>query len=81
MNIDTHKFAVLFFKKNVRISLREKCPNTNFFWYVFSCIQSEYREILTKKNPVFGDFSHSDLGNEVCSFLGRDKMTPLILQS
>ena len=26
-------------------SLREKCPNTEFFWSVFSCIWTEYGEI------------------------------------
>ena len=25
------------------VVLRQKCPNTEFFWSVFSCIQSEYR--------------------------------------
>ena len=32
--------------------LREKCPNTNIFWSVFSLI-------WTRKNFVFGYFSHS----------------------
>ena len=31
-------------------ALREKCPNTKFFWSVFFCIQ-------TRKNSVFGHFS------------------------
>ena len=39
--------------------LREKFPNTEFFWSVFSCIQSEYRKIRTRKNSVYGHFSHS----------------------
>ena len=29
----------------------------NSFWSVFSCIQSEYRKMPTRKNPVFGHFS------------------------
>ena len=32
--------------------LPEKCPNTEFF-------QSEYRKTRTRKNSVFGHFSHS----------------------
>ena len=31
----------------------------SFFWSVFSCIESEYREIRTRKNSVFGHFSRS----------------------
>ena len=31
----------------------------SFFWFVFSCIQSEYRKIQTRKNSVFGQFSRS----------------------
>ena len=27
-------------------SLREKCPNTDFFWSVFSCIRTEYGDLL-----------------------------------
>ena len=33
-------------------TLREKCLNTEFF-------RSEYRKVRTRKNSVFGDFSHS----------------------
>ena len=32
----------------------------NFFWSVFSCIQSKYRKIQTRKNSVFGHFSRSE---------------------
>ena len=32
-----------------------------FFWFVFSCNQSEYRKIWTRKNSVFGHFSRSDV--------------------
>ena len=31
----------------------------SFFWSVFSCIQSEYGKIRTRKNSVFGHFSCS----------------------
>ena len=30
-----------------------------FFWFVFSCIQTEYRKIRTRKNSVIGHFSRS----------------------
>ena len=50
-------------------ALCEMCLNTDFFWSVFSRIQTEYGEILiqfqfwkirTRKNSVFGHFSHSE---------------------
>ena len=80
-----HKLHVLFRFANyisqrklkiiIKASLREKCPNTDFFsgpyFPVFGLntkiygvnlrIQSEYRKIRTRKNSVFGDFSHSVL--------------------
>ena len=31
----------------------------SYFWSVFSCIQSEYRKILTRNNSVFGHFSRN----------------------
>ena len=31
----------------------------SFFWSIFSCIQSEYRKIQTRKNSVFWHFSRS----------------------
>ena len=37
-------------------SLREKCPNTEFF---LVRIQSEYRKIRIRKNSAFGHFSRS----------------------
>ena len=65
--------------KNLKISfediLREKCPNTEFFLVLFSCIwteykelriqekigiQSGYRKIRTRKNSVLEQFSRSD---------------------
>ena len=41
-------------------TLREKCPYTELFWSVFSCIRTEYRKIRTRNNSVFGHFSRSD---------------------
>ena len=32
----------------------------SFLWSVFSCIQSEYRKMRTRKNSEFGHFSRSD---------------------
>ena len=34
----------------------EKCPNTEFFWSVFPRIWTEYGNIRTSKNSVFGHF-------------------------
>ena len=31
-----------------------------FFWSVFSCTQTEYRKVRTRKKSVFGQFSRSD---------------------
>ena len=39
------------------LTLREKCPNTEFFWSVFSRIHTEKRKIQTRKNSAFGRFS------------------------
>ena len=36
--------------KFAKYSLREKCPNTEFFWSVFSRILTEYGEIRSRKN-------------------------------
>ena len=47
--------------------LLEKCPNTEFFLVRSSFylrIQSEYRKIRTRKNPVFGHFSRSAVCRE-----------------
>ena len=42
------------------ISLCAKCPNTEFFLVcIFLRIQSENRKMRTRKNSVFGHFSHS----------------------
>ena len=36
----------------------------SYFWSVFSCIQSEYREIQTINNSMFGHFLRGDLTSE-----------------
>ena len=54
-------------------TLREKCPNMEFFWSVFSRIRTEYGDLLLKsvysvqvrenkdqKNAVFGQFLPSE---------------------
>ena len=41
------------------LTLHEKCPSTEFFCSVFSCIQSECRKIQTRKNSIFGHISHN----------------------
>ena len=33
----------------------------SFFWSAFSCIQSEYRKIRSRKNSAFGHFSRSEI--------------------
>ena len=54
---------------NSQETLREKCPNTELFlvriflysdYEVNLRIQSEYREIRTRNNSVFGQFSRSE---------------------
>ena len=32
----------------------------SYFWSVFSCIQFEYRQIRTRNNSVFGNFSRNE---------------------
>ena len=54
------------FKKFLGHTLREKCPNTEFFWSVFSRIRTECRKIRTRKNPVFGYFQRSDMICIIC---------------
>ena len=54
------------------ISLREKCPYSELFWFAFSCIWIEYEEILRispysvrirenveQNNSKYGHFSRS----------------------
>ena len=50
LNIANHEQSF----KWLGLSLREKCPNPEFFWLVFS------RKIRTRKNSIFGHFPRSD---------------------
>ena len=36
------------------LSLREKCPYSEFFWSVFSCIWTEYGEMQSKSLGKYG---------------------------
>ena len=40
--------AVVRIVSYMDLILREKCPNTKFFWPVFSCIQTKYGDLLRK---------------------------------
>ena len=43
-------------------TLREKSVQIrSFLWFIFSCIQSKYKKIRTRKNSVFGHFSCSGI--------------------
>ena len=51
-------------KGNVKKDELNKCDIClvqirSFFWSVFSCIQSEYKKIRTRKTSIFGHFSRS----------------------
>ena len=64
----------------VGATLREKCPNTEFFWSVFSCIQSEYSKIRTGKEYVFGRFSRStNQGDVLCKWKKSLKNSKILL--
>ena len=57
-------FEILFrvFRRSVywNISLREKCPNTEFFLVrIFPLFRSKCGKIRTRKNAVFGHFSRN----------------------
>ena len=49
-------------------SLQKHCVKSvqirNYFWSVFSCIESKYRKMQTINNSVFGHFSRSDIIND-----------------
>ena len=50
-------------------SLREKCPNTEYF---LVRIQSQYRKIRTRKNSVFGHFYEKVLRKPwICSYFSE----------
>ena len=39
-------------------AVREKCPNTEFFWSVFSCIWTEYGDLLENSLDCLSVFDH-----------------------
>ena len=62
-----------FLKKPEKHSLHEKCPYSKLFWSAFSCIRTEYEQILCislysvrmrknadQNNSEYGHFSRSD---------------------
>ena len=51
----------LYYFTEYLFPLCKKYRKKEFFWSVFSCIQSEYRKMRTTKISVFGRFSHSEL--------------------
>ena len=64
-----HKLCIEIYKT---LTLRERCPYSEFFWSVFSLIRTEYGEILCispfsvrmpentdQKNSKYGPFLHS----------------------
>ena len=65
--------ASVVFAHLLKATMREKCPNTEFFlvhkvtiknaifFATFRCIRTEYRKIKARKNCVFGHFSRSAL--------------------
>ena len=61
--------TLIYSQITVLQSLHEKCSNTEFFCSVFSRIQSECREIRTRKNSVFGQFSRSECCSELLKYI------------
>ena len=53
-----------FYSSKKKIITVKQCVKSvqvwSFFWSIFSCIQSGYRKIRTRENPVFGHFSCSE---------------------
>ena len=59
---------VILYPRNISmtcVSSRADCVKSvqirNYFWSVFSSIRTEYGEIRTRNNSVFGHFSRSDI--------------------
>ena len=57
----------------ISISLREECPYSEFFWSVFSRIQSKCGKMRTRETPNtnnfhamkrFGEFRFSDISSD-----------------
>ena len=52
---------IIYFAKSRYLHCVKSVQIRSFFWSVFSCIQSEYRKIRTRKNSVFGRFLRSGI--------------------
>ena len=62
---DYDHFSIMrFYSSKKKIITVKQCVKSvqvwSFFWSIFSCIQSGYRKIRTRENPVFGYFSCSE---------------------
>ena len=55
-NITTVQYIAEKCSKNLAVTLREKCPNTEFSWYVFSCIWTEYGDLLHISSRNSGNY-------------------------
>ena len=53
------RFSALFFMKKKMLHCVKRVQIGSYFWFIFSCIQSEYRKIRTRNNCLFGDFPRS----------------------
>ena len=66
MNISTKRKSSLSLLSHIIETLTSDCYHyvksvqlRCFFWFVFSCIRTEYKNIRTRKNSVVGHFSRS----------------------
>ena len=53
------RFSAVFFMKKKMLHCVKRVQIGSYFWFIFSCIQSEYRKIRTRNNCLFGDFPRS----------------------
>ena len=77
-------------RRSKKLTLGKECPFWDFFWTVFSCIQTEYGEILhifpylvrmwenvDQRNSEYRHFSHSVNSNiEVIEYLVEGSVVP-----
>ena len=75
-----HEYVKRSFKK-WKMALRKKCPYSEFFCSVFSCIRTEYGEIQSEcgkntdqKNSEYGHFWRSVVSNFIILSLKRIKL-------
>ena len=55
---NTPIFCSLFYEKKM-LHCVKRVQIGSYFWFIFSCIQSEYRKIRTRINCLFGHFPRS----------------------